>query len=107
MEEAGKGKPKSDLMLSLEQEKAELLKQQQEEDKLIKKREEKDKASAVAQEQLEAQTKLNEVMMDAESIIEGNKSEQEKLNEQILIFEEALLIVTGKLRLPYLFLPFF
>jgi hypothetical protein len=36
------------------------------------------------------QEKNNDIMSDAESIIEGNKTEQEKLNEQILIFEEAL-----------------
>ena len=44
----------------------------------------------VMKELEEAQEKNNEVMQDAESIIEGNKTEQEKLNEQILIFEEAL-----------------
>ena len=36
------------------------------------------------------QEKNNEIMQDAQSIIEGNKTEQEKLNEQIIIFEEAL-----------------
>jgi len=44
----------------------------------------------VIKELEEAQEKNNEIMQDAESIIEGNKTEQEKLNEQILIFEEAL-----------------
>lgn len=38
----------------------------------------------------EAQSLNNEIMQDAQSIIEGNKTEQEKLNEQILIFEQAL-----------------
>lgn len=38
----------------------------------------------------EAQSLNNEIMQDAQSIIDGNKTEQEKLNEQILIFEEAL-----------------
>jgi hypothetical protein len=41
----------------------------------------------------EAQMLNNEIMQDAQSIIEGNKTEQEKLNEQILIFEEALMNV--------------
>ena len=42
------------------------------------------------------QEKNNEIMGDAQSIIEGNKTEQEKLNEQILIFEEALNTVADE-----------
>jgi len=70
----------------------ELEKQRKEADKQA----EKDKKIELAKKESEAQTKLNEVLMDAESIIEGNKTEQEKLNEQILIFEEALTNVAEK-----------
>ena len=38
----------------------------------------------------QTQTLNNEIMQDAQKIIEGNKTEQQELNEQILIFEEAL-----------------
>jgi hypothetical protein len=37
-----------------------------------------------------AQKTQNDLLTDAESIIEGNKTEQEKLNEQIQLFEESL-----------------
>tara|TARA_E500000178_G_scaffold327884_1_gene357358 strand:- start:380 stop:2689 length:2310 start_codon:yes stop_codon:yes gene_type:complete len=38
----------------------------------------------------ETQTLNNEIMQDAQSIIDGAKTEQEKLNEQIAIFSEQL-----------------
>ena len=44
----------------------------------------------VMKELEEAQQKQNDLLSDAESIIEGNKTEQEKLNEQIQLFEESL-----------------
>lgn len=40
------------------------------------------------------QEKNNQIMQDAQKIIEGNKTEQEELNEQIKLFEESLNTVS-------------